>query len=400
MGKVAESIAVSVTAELDSLVLRYKILFSDGDSLEDELIAKYSLTLNFPFNVGILKNYFMVFLSQMFLSVGDIVLTCSRKDFVYYQKISDLLYNIRNYQEGTDYYPKSYIFFDSKVEISCKSPNCAVVMNMISGGKDSLVSDFLLQENGAKICRCFISGLNVASDEKEKLACQQLYREYDTIELQGFDRLVNKLVQISDCYGCPPKQNFIPKGRDILSVALVYPLAVQRGCSYISHGCEKDLWENNIEIDGKYIPTHDSQSKLVIEPMGQQLELATGIGLFSPLCGMHEIYILTWLMKNHPSKVKLMQSCFYDSWCGKCSKCLRYFLIEKSIGASLLDFQSDPSQMVDAVAAQLKDVNAEKEVRYYKELSYLLGNSQYYEELFTPVFSSHFPQFFRKWDLG
>ena len=145
---------------------------------------------------------------------------------------------------------------------------------------------------------------------------------------------------------------------------------------------------------------HDSQSKLVNEPMGKQLELAVGIGLFSPLCGMHEIYVLTWLMKNYPSKVKLMQSCFYDSWCGKCSKCLRYYLIDKSIGANLLNFQSEPSQMVGAIATQLKNINAEKDVHYYKELSYLLGNSQYHEELFTPVFSSHFPQFFKKWDLG
>ena len=247
MKKVAESISISVTAETDSLALCYNISFLDGGSLKDELTVKYSRTLNIPFNINILKNYFTIFLSQMFLSVGDIILVCSYEEFAYYQKISDLLYNVRNYQEGTDYYPKSYVFFDNKVEKSCKRSERAVVMNLISGGKDSLVSDILLEENEATIFRCFIDGLNVKSNEQEHAACLQLYGDkYDIIELQGFDKLVEHLVKMSDCYGHPPDQNFIPKGRNVLSVALAYPLAVQHGCNYISHGCERDLWENNI----------------------------------------------------------------------------------------------------------------------------------------------------------
>ena len=272
-------------------------------------------------------------------------------------------------------------------------------MNLISGGKDSLTSDFLLQENGATIHRSFIAGLNVSVDEKEKIACGQLYRDFDTIVLCGFDRLVEYLIRISDNYGQPPHKNNIPKGRDILTIALAYPLAVQHGCNFISHSCEKDLWDNNVIVDGKIIPLHDSQSKLVVESMSKQLELSTGIGLFSPICGMHEIYILAWLLKKHPSKVGWMQSCFYDSWCGKCSKCLRYYLVEKFAGTNLIKFQVDPSQMMDTVRVRLQSVNAEIEVRYYKGLSYLLGNTQYYEELFTPVSSTLFPKFFSRWML-
>jgi len=401
MRKVAQSVSVNVfvTTEMDSITLRYNIPFSDGTIFEDELTAKYNQPLNLPFDISLIENYFVIFLSQLFLSTGIIDLVCSHEEVTYYQEFSNLLYNIRNYEEGTNCYPKTYKFTNRPLEKQYKN-NETIVMNLVSGGKDSLVSDFLLKRNKAKVQRCFVASLNVASDEKERVACQQLYSEFDTIELHGFDRLVTQLVQISDCYGQPPQKNYIPKGRDILTIALIYPLAIQYGCSYISHGCEKDLWENNIEIDGKVIPVHDSQSKFVVEPMSKQLELSTGITLFSPICGMHEIYILTWLIKNHPSKANLIQSCFYDSWCGKCSKCLRYYLIEQSIDTKVFDFKSDPSQMVNDVAVQLKNINAKKKVRYYKELCYLMGDSQYCKELLTPIFSNHFPQFFKEWELG
>ena len=397
--KVAKVISVhAYIVEKDSIVIRYSISFQDGTIVEDEILVQYNQPLNIAFSISLIENYFGIFLSQLFLSTGAIDLVCSGRELPFFQKVADLLYNVRNYEEGTDYYPKPFNFSNLPVEQQRKE-NDSVVMNLISGGKDSLASDFLLQENGATVHRCFIAGLNVTVGEKEKIACERLYRHFDTIVLHGLDRLVKLLIQISDCYGQPPQKNYIPKGRDILTIALIYPLAVQRRCSFISHSCEKDLWENNVIVDKKAIPLHDSQSRLVVESMSKQLELSTGIGLFSPICGMHEIYILAWLIKTNPSKVGLIQSCFYDSWCGKCSKCLRYYLAEKSFGSSLINFQVDPSQMIDVIRTRLKSVNAAIEVPYYKGLSYLLGDNQYCNELFTPVPSTLFPMFFSKWML-
>lgn len=261
----------------------------------------------------------------------------------------------------------------------------------------SLASDFLLRANDINIFRCYIDGLNIASSISEFDACKNLYDNFDVISIYGFENLIFSLEEISNCYCNPPTHNFIPRGRDLLTISLAYPVAQHYKCGYISHSCERDLWEGNIFVNGKSIPLHDSQSKLVMLPLNKQMKVSTDIHVFSPIAGMYEIYILKWIIMKYPDKFKLIQSCFYGSWCGECSKCLRYYLVEKYCGVNLLKFKNNPELQIPNLVRKLVQDNYE--YGFSKELKFLLGIKEDEEDLFLPIRDSLFPEFLRKCNL-
>lgn len=404
-GSMMRAYATSITAEvvLDNsgslLTIYYCIDFSDDSQLNDKLKVTYPVSLTGLIDLSLVHNYVQIFLSQMFLMQGKIKLFCSKNDIQNYSNIIKALYAIRNYQEGAsiqtpeiDWIPH----YNDRMIISTQQPK---VLNLVSGGKDSLISDILLEKNNAYIKRCFFSGLNIEATVHEKDACKYLYDDFDEIELNGFDVLVNKLIALSSCYGNPPVNNSIPKGRDLLTIIFAYPLAVYFDCEYISHGCEKDLWEKILVKDETEIPMHDSQCKLAMVPMSEQMYKSTGIRIFSPIAGMHEIYLLTWLMKNRPNSIQKMQSCFYGQWCGKCIKCLRYYLVQKHAGVDIIKFKSNPEHQLHSLIDKLGKPNAHETIGYYEELKFLTGLSKYEKELFTPTYCNLFPSFFERWVL-
>lgn len=398
----ANSIAAEVLKNFNSntLIIKYKVGFTNGCQLVNDLKVIYPITLNEGIDLSLICNYFIIFLSQMFLLQGNISIICSEKDILYYSDILKSLYAIRNYQEGENIsFPNITCVTQSNksMVINSQKPK---VLNLISGGKDSLVSDILLKKNDAIIERCFFSGLNIEASTYEKNACEYLYDSFDEIKIVGFNILINKLVEISDCYGNPPINNFIPKGRDLLTVIFSYPLALHYNCNYISLGCEKDLWEKIVVINGQQIPMHDSQCKLVMIPMSEQLYNSTGIRLFSPISGMYEIYLLTWLMKKQSIWIHKMQSCFYDKWCGKCKKCIRYYLIQERIGLNTIKFKSDPKSQLSSLINNLREENAQDKIGYYEELKFLTGSKELEEKLFSPSKCDLFPSFFERWDLN
>lgn len=403
MQKNASSIKTSVFVNSlkNAIVLNYDLCFSDMTNLQGELSVYYPLTLKKSFDIKIIENYFQIFLSQLYLYDGDINLECSSDEFPFYKEVTEGLYAIRNYDENLYLFPNSYnINYNYISESNCIESNDVNVINLVSGGKDSCVADYLLTINNANVFRCFISGLNIKSNDGELQACHKLYKDrLDVIRLEGFESLITFLSNISDCYGKPPSRNFIPRGRDILTIALVYPLAINRNCQYISHGCEKDLWENNIFECGMNIPLHDSQSKLIIEPMNKQMSISTGIHVFSPIAGMHEIYILTWLLKNFPEKAKQLQFCFWGEGCGECTKCIRYYLIERHNQKHLFNFRKNPADLIPDLRININKSDAEKKIRFYNELKYLLGDDTHKDALFNPTYDRNFPTFFERWSL-
>lgn len=398
--------ATSITMEvaLDNggclLNIYYHIDFTDGSQLDNRLKVIYPVSVKESIDLYLVQNYLTIFLSQMFLMQGKIKLFCCESDISNYADIIKSLYAIRNYQEGASIQvPELEMVFycNNIIATSAQQPR---VLNLVSGGKDSLVSDILLEKNGAYIKRCFFSGLNIESTTQEKDACVYLYDYFDEIEIIGFHIFINKLVTLSSCYGNPPANNSIPKGRDLLTIIFAYPLAAYYGCEYISHSCEKDLWEKVIIKDCIEIPVHDSQCKLVMVPMSEQLYRSTGIRMFSPIAGMHEIYLLTWLMIHKPSSIQKMQSCFYGRWCGKCTKCLRYYLIQKYAGVDIIKFENNPEQQMNLLVENLNKLNANETVGFYEELKFLTGFYEYEKELFAPTYCSLFPSFFERWSLN
>lgn len=400
-----KALATSITSEvvLDNsgsiLNIYYCIDFTDKSQLNGELNVVYPVLLNDLIDLLLVRNYVVIFFAQMFLMQGKIKLFCKENDMQNYSDIIKGLYAIRNYQEGTSVQVPEIDWISYCNDIMIAPTQQPQVLNLVSGGKDSLVSDILLEKNNAYVKRCFLSGLNIESTACEKGACDYLYDFFDEIELIGFDVLVNKLIVLSDCYGNPPINNSIPKGRDLLTIIFAYPLAAYYNCGYISHSCEKDLWEKILIKDGIEIPMHDSQCKLVMFPMSEQLYKSTGIRMFSPIAGMHEIYLLTWLLKNRPNSIQKIQSCFYDQWCGKCTKCLRYYLIQQHAGVNIIKFKSSPEIQHHILIEKLGKPNAYETVGYFEEFKFLTGSSEYEQELFTPTYCDLFPAFFERWIL-
>ena len=397
----ASSITSEVNLDFTGKVLSvyYFVDFTDGSHLENELKVIYPMSIKGLVDFTLVRNYLMIFLSQIFLLHGKIKLFCDKKDISYYYDILKALYAIRNYQEGVNIKVPEISWIPHCSDIMSKANQKPKVLNLVSGGKDSLASDILLEKNNSLIERCFISGLNIEASAHEKDACKYLYDHFDEINLQGFNTLVEKLVELSDCYGNPPINNSIPKGRDLLTIIFSYPLANYYNCQYISHSCEKDLWEKVLIKNDIEIPMHDSQCKLVMVPMSEQLYRSTGIRMFSPIAGIHEIYLLTWLLKNKPSRIQKMQSCFYGQWCGKCAKCLRYYLIQKRAGINIIEFKSDPELQLPSLIERLNRQNAYETVGFFEELKFLTGYREYEKELLTPTFCDLYPPFFERWDF-
>lgn len=383
----------------NSLIAYYSVEFNDASQLVNELKVIYPITLSDLVDISLICNYLTIFLSQMFLLQGEISLVCDEKDIQNYSDILKALYAIRNYEEGTSIQIPQINWVSHHNNVVFINTERPKVLNLVSGGKDSFVSDILLENNKAFIKRCFFSGLNIESSIYEKSACEYLYDSFDEIKLNGFDVLVKKLCEISNCYGQPPVNNFIPKGRDLLTIIFSYPLAVYYNCRYITHGCEKDLWEKVVVKESGEIPIHDSQCKLVMIPMSEQLLRVTGIHLFSPIAGMHEIYLFTWLMRNRPDSILKMQSCFFGEWCGKCSKCLRYYLIQKNMGLNIIRFKSNPELQLFSLGEKLNKPDAYETIGFYEELKFLTGEDKYKKELFTPTYCDLFPNFFERWKL-
>ena len=84
-------------------------------------------------------------------------------------------------------------------------------LNLVGGGKDSLVSALLLERNGYSVVNCHIAGLNSATSTMELDACMSLYESLQIVEVYGFDKLIEDASRKSHCLGDPPNYNIIPR---------------------------------------------------------------------------------------------------------------------------------------------------------------------------------------------
>lgn len=395
---------IDVATQFDTVkkavIVKYCIACSNSNVFNGVVTVKYSKNINSTLiDIGFINNVFKVFLAQLFLIDNVHGLSCTESEEIHYSILLDLLYSIRNYEEGTQRkVALSGTHFLSQSNIAISGSDCKNVLNLISGGKDSFASYLILKQNNCNIHNCFINGLNIDSSMYEYESCKNLYKEgFDFIDLEGFDQLIQIASRFSKCLNCPPVYNSIPRGRDLLSITLVLPYVKLYGCSFVSHGCEYELWNNNIVNDTQIIPLHDSQSFYVIKEMNELLKKHFGIGVFSPIAGLHEYYILKQLLLNYPEKVLHIQSCFFDSWCGRCKKCLRYYLIQKSIQGNVLHFKNDPEKMITEYTTRysLRDIY----MPYCLEFRHLLGIENNLDELTTIRKDQLTPEYINNFEL-
>jgi 7-cyano-7-deazaguanine synthase in queuosine biosynthesis len=312
--------------------------------------VKYDFGLDLNSNqVDLLRIGMTVFISQLFLCANVNISEETNCNLISkFGRLTNLLYNIRNYEEYTNILPPR-IWLENHAfpkrgrskDGNLTKPKCAI--NLVTGGKDSYVSGLLLRRNEYKVINCHIAGLNIATTDLELAACQKLYDAVTIVHVQGFDSLVRDAASISRCLGRPPAFNYVPRGRDILSVFFALPIAQNNRATYLSLSCERDLWKNNIVGERGQIPIHDTQSELTVaEISGAVRYVMPNVHVFSPIAGLHEIKSLMWLLRNKPEVIEAMSSCFFGKWCGQCSKCARYYLIQEFSGIHVINFRSNP----------------------------------------------------------
>lgn len=384
----AESISVDIIVKGNKLLFPYRVKFPEK-SLEETLEVIYEFKLNLTESqIDLLKMGMTIFLAQTFLAKkidGNILV--KKCLFPYYNELIKLLYNLRNYKEQTDITPPLFetTNFSKSLDLSqCnkqKDPDKKKAANLISGGKDSLSAALLLEQNGFEIINCFISGFNLASGNAELIACKKLYGNFHIIHVKGFEKILNLMSKINIPNEKPSKHTYtIIYARDLLSIFFIIPVALWSKANYISFGAERDVWKSNIK--GKYglIPMQDTQSELTLTVIHKIIKIVNPqIHLFSPIAGLHEITLLSWLLKNKPSLVSKMSSCFHGNWCGQCWKCSRYYLIQKYIGVEIIPFKSNPLHPTSEYLQKFFENNLIQGAPYNEEISFLLEKVNIHE---------------------
>lgn len=262
--------------------------------------------------------------------------------------IAQLLYNVRSYRDevvlrGVPHIETAPSVPLPKLRVAPANPRRACVL--WAGGKDSTLAIRLLQENGYEAIPIHVPA-NVESIAYEELAVRRLSDLLGVVPLH-FDFQFPRLVEIgrhySRTFGQFPTYNAIPHGRDLLLPVIGLLACVHLGARFICVGHEYDLWSKQIMYRGSVIYRHDMQSEYANMRLSRYISfVAPDVQLFSPVAALTEYRILQTLFTTYPELARNLCSCFWGTWCGECSKCLRYSLVQRLGGYNHISFIKDP----------------------------------------------------------
>lgn len=234
------------------------------------------------------------------------------------------------------------------------APDPSVVL-LWSGGKDSLAALDVLRLNGYNPVGLHAE-INLGVESVERTAADRLAGDND-VPLTRIDvhwpAIATMLEKWSDSSSRFPLANSIPHGRDVVLAIAGGLLAGDIGASHVAAGYEYELWSKQITYRGREIARHDVQSRSGALLVDRLLDLELGVRFFSPLAGLREMAILEHLVTVRRDAWSVLASCFWDRWCGRCSKCLRYALAQAVLGDECIDFASDPLDESSPALVQL-----------------------------------------------
>ena len=245
-----------------------------------------------------------------------------------------------------------------------------------SGGKDSTLALMTLRANGYGVHPLHAS-VNAGAEAPERAAIAELsplldVEHTDDCALEHPDFL-NVSAAYADAWDAFPLSNRVPFGRDLLLAVLAVPWALHHGAGCISLGHDHECRNAMVRYLGKRIPRNDLESAemaLVLERAIQR-HVNPELRLLPPVANLAELRILRDMLVEYPEMMRRTSFCFWGSNCGRCAKCLRYFLAARVYQPGLLSFEANP--LAEGACPELAALLDGPDTLFQKETLFLLG---------------------------
>jgi 7-cyano-7-deazaguanine synthase in queuosine biosynthesis len=215
-----------------------------------------------------------------------------------------------------------------------------------SGGTDSTLALILLMKNGYDVIPLHFD-INVDVKEIEEMAVSKLSNQLGLpvkhIKV-AFPDFITIATLYSDSFAIPPLENSIPHGRELLLFPPALIIASQFNIHYLCPAHENEVWTAQVSHEGKLIWRWDTQSEAMSVVLDNFVSkyVESPLHIFSPTSPITDFNKFAFLLFRHPELLENMSACYWDSWCGECIKCVRYYLYQRALNHSVVQFLHDP----------------------------------------------------------
>jgi 7-cyano-7-deazaguanine synthase in queuosine biosynthesis len=294
------------------------------------------------------------------------------------REIAEMLYDIRRWRDGLP--------LDGPPALNplgvAATPALATLLDdrrsvlLWSGGKDSTLALVTLRANGY-VPHALHATINAGAEVPERLAVDRLAWllglsevEELTVEHPDFLDFSRSFASAWDEF---PLSNRVPFGRDLILAALAVPVALRIGAAHVSMGHDYDCRNAEVNYGGRRIPRNDLESTraaMAFEGIVRR-HVHPRLGLLPPVAKFPELRILRDMLVDYPDLMAETSFCFWGRNCGRCGKCLRYFLAARLYRPGLLSFESNP--LASGACPELQEMLDDPTILFQKEVMVLLG---------------------------
>lgn len=244
-----------------------------------------------------------------------------------------------------------------------------------SGGKDGIAALRLLRKNGYEVHGLHATA-NFRTASQEHDAAQSIAAKYalPLTHLTIKWDVVHSITKAqSTAYDRYPMSNSVPHGRDLPLLVAGACVANRLGAGFVCAGYEYDLWAKSVRWQEQSVARHDIQSKTGGRLVNSLLEEFNSTRFFSPIAAVHEFVILRWLLESEPHLWQHIESCFWGGWCGECTKCLRYCLVQRVLGVDCIRFRKEPLDATAPAFVRLVESLGDSDSPYWEQQVYCLA---------------------------
>jgi diaminopimelate decarboxylase len=215
----------------------------------------------------------------------------------------------------------------------------------ISGGFDSTLLLHLASRCGERVEAVHFRVNESVRDEEERAAKAIAAACGVPLHIVNIENpgLVELGRRYSSSFGRFPHYNTVPHGRDLLLIPLAAILARRLGLGRVSFGFEREALLERMEYRGATIHRNDFASEHGFDLVSGLLRthLDPDIVLEAPLWSLSGYRIRRTVLGHLPELAAEIQTCYWERWCERCSKCVTTSLLEADLGRKLYQFQTD-----------------------------------------------------------